>query len=204
MRRQDLSGKTFNHWTVLTKAPTSKSGDTTWYCRCICGLEKMVFTKALQRNLSKSCGCQSGRELHGETNSAECRTWSRIWNRCTNPTHQDWHLYGGRGIKVCERWEKFSNFLSDMGRRPSPRHSIDRYPDQNGPYSPENCRWATAQQQARNIRVNRMIEFKGETKCLMEWADTVGISRECIEKRIDTLGWSVEDALSVPVWGRRP
>ena len=203
MRRQDLAGLTFHEWTVLTAAPSSPSGDTAWLCRCSCGKEKAVFTKALQRAMSKSCGCQSGRTFHGGSNTAEYRTWHRIWHRCTNPNNPDWMLYGGRGIRVDRRWAEFPAFLADMGTRPSALHSLDRHPDQDGPYSPENCRWATPKMQARNMRVNRMISHSGETLCLSAWAERTGISRECIEKRIDNLGWSIEDALTRPVRGRR-
>lgn len=204
MRRQDLTGMKFNHWTVLRTAPSGTSGDTKWMCVCICGDEKAVFTKALQRGMSKSCGCQSGREFHNGSNTAEYATWRRIIQRCTNPNNEDWHLYGGRGIIVDPRWSTFAAFLSDMGGRPSPQHSIDRYPDQDGPYSPDNCRWATAQMQARNMRANRMIEYNEETMCLSAWADRTGLSRNCIEKRIDVLGWSIEDALTRPLRGKRP
>jgi hypothetical protein len=104
------------------------------------------------------CGCLN-RELvvqrhlkHGEAKlrTAEYRAWASMLDRCNNPNRKHYKYYGGRGIKVCERWMTFANFLADMGRRPSPLHSIDRWPNPDGDYEPGNCRWATRMQQRHN------------------------------------------------------
>jgi hypothetical protein len=195
MRRQDLYTRTFGLWTVLDSAPSVKN-ETYWRCRCQCGKIVNVGTKNLTTGRSKSCGCAT-KELHGGSKSIEYAIWRRIWDRCTNPNNKTWYLYGGRGIKV--EWQSFADFLADMGPLPSPLHSIDRYPDQDGPYSKDNCRWATARQQARNMRVNRMITANGETMCLAAWAEKSGISRNVIEKRLDVLCWSSERAVTQPV-----
>lgn len=197
MRRDDLSDQTFTSWTVLAKAPPRKK-ETYWLCRCVCGKELPIATKSLKRGLSRSCGCAT-KEMHGESSSDEYTLWRRILHRCNSPSFKDWHLYGGKGIKV--EWTSFSDFLRDMGRRPSKLYSIDRI-DSNGPYSKENCQWATAKQQARNICTNRMITAKGKTLCLSEWAEATGLSRNTIEKRIDNLGWTTEEAVSLPLWSR--
>lgn len=195
MRRIDLSNSVFGDWTVLSAAP-SNNGETYWFCRCACGKEIKVGTKNLTTGRSVSCGCRT-KEFHGASDTVEYAIWRKMLNRCNSPTTQDWALYGGRGITV--EWTSFSQFVADMGPRPSPLHSIDRFPDQNGPYSKANCRWATAQEQARNTRVNRLITAFGETLCLAAWAERTGISRNCIEKRLDLLNWTVEDALTRPV-----
>ena len=119
--------------------------------------------------------------------------------RCVVPSASGYENYGGRGIVVCDRWlNSFENFLADMGERPSKAHSIDRYPDNDGNYEPSNCRWATRKQQTRNTRANRRISFCGETLCVAEWAERVGIHCDTIYDRLK-LGWSIDRALTEPV-----
>ena len=125
--------------------------------------------------------------------------WSRMVRRCTNPKDEAWKNYGGRGIKVCDRWlgfDGFPNFVKDMGLRPEGT-SLDRRDNDKG-YSPENCRWATPTEQMRNTRINRMIEFRGQLKCLQEWADEIGMQAGTLSKRLDA-GMSIEEAFSTPV-----
>jgi hypothetical protein len=105
------------------------------------------------------------------------------------------HCYGGRGIKVCDRWQKFENFFADMGHPPEGK-SLDRYPDKNGNYEPSNCRWATKEQQSRNRRDNRLLTHAGETLCSEAWSRRVGISRAGLMRRIDILKWPLEKALT--------
>jgi hypothetical protein len=118
--------------------------------------------------------------------------------RCTNPRGRQYPDYGGRGIKVCERWlHSFEAFLEDMGRRPSPKHTLDRYPDNDGNYEPGNCRWATPKEQQRNRRCNRIIEFAGQRLPLSAWGERLGLPPETIAARLDR-GCSVERALTAP------
>ena len=125
--------------------------------------------------------------------------WCSMKERCTVPSQKRFGRYGGRGIAVCDRWMKsFENFLADMGRRTSPQHSIDRWPDMNGNYEPTNCRWATVEMQARNRSNNHVIEFRGESRCITEWAEILGIKMGTISQRINKYGWSVERALTTP------
>lgn len=123
-------------------------------------------------------------------------TWSAMVARCTNPNKDNYHRYGGRGITVCSTWMSFENFLADMGERPSGA-SLDRIDNDNG-YSKDNCRWATKEEQMRNMADNRWITVKGETKVLKDWADALGLSEQAVANRIDNLGWSEEDAVTVP------
>lgn len=124
----------------------------------------------------------------------EHNTWMGMRERCEKKTDKRYQDYGGRGIKVCERWQTFSNFLADMGRAPSEKHSLDRFPDKNGNYEPGNCRWATNTEQCRNKRDNHYITVKGDTKCLVEWSEISGIKAPTIRARLKT-GWSPENAV---------
>jgi hypothetical protein len=136
---------------------------------------------------------------HGLTFSPEHRSWLSMMTRCVwnSPDREDWPLYQGRGIKVCDRWMDFSNFLADMGNKPTRRHTIDRI-DSDGNYEPGNCRWATSKQQGRNKRSNRLFSHAGRSLTLGEWSEILGISRTALRDRIDH-GWPVERALTTPV-----
>lgn len=137
------------------------------------------------------------RDMHGRSRTPMHRVWCTMVERCTKPTSEKWPLYGGRGIKVCERWLTFSNFLADMGERPSPKHTIDRI-DPDGDYEPSNCRWATQTEQQRNRRNNVRIEFNGETLCVSEWAERIGLRPHTLAYRLRA-GWSVKRALTEPL-----
>ena len=132
--------------------------------------------------------------IHGMSYSKEHSTWSKIKSRCNNPKNKAFKNYGGRGIKVCKRWQKsFILFLKDMGMAPTRKHSIDRI-DNNGDYRPGNCRWATAKEQGNNTRLNHLIEFKGQKKTLMEWSEIIGFHYKRAHKRIFA-GWDFEDVI---------
>lgn len=127
-------------------------------------------------------------------------SWRGMLERCKNASHTSYHNYGGRGIKVCDRWSDFQNFLEDMGPRPEGM-SLDRK-DPNGHYCPENCRWATDEEQARNRSDNRMLTYDGRTQCLADWAKELGIVSASLLERLNT-GWSVEQALGSPKGSRK-
>ncbi len=202
----DLTGQNFTRWTVLSRVPDSRTGITRWLCRCVCGTEQIVFRTALRNGHSRSCGClknettckRSTRHNHAHRRKASptYRTWCDMHKRCTNPRSKNYSDYGGRGIRVCPRWHDFTLFLADMGERPAGR-SLDRHPDRDGNYEKSNCRWATGTEQARNTRANHRITFNGETRCLAEWAEVLGIKRTILKDRLRA-GWSVERALTTP------
>lgn len=157
-RRLDLTGKRFGRLVVLKMDHINRHQQSMWKCRCDCGETIVTSGSTLKGGRSRSCGCfkaDRARETahrHGQSRTTEYRIWAYMLQRCTNPNNTKFHLWGGRGIKVCKRWRDFANFFADMGKRPSRKHSIDRYPDMNGNYEPTNCRWATAKQQSANSR----------------------------------------------------
>lgn len=139
-------------------------GNPFWKFRCDCGGERIAQPSLVRNGNTKSCGCLQSevrtvnldQTTHGMSHTPEWRAWSEMKQRCYNENVTRYEQWGGRGITVCDRWrESFENFFADMGQKPSPRHSIDRFPDNDGPYSPINCRWATASQQNYNKRKSR-------------------------------------------------
>lgn len=147
-------------------------------------------------SLSFKCSVCVGSYNAGRILPDGYHVWSTMWQRCTNAGHKNWIHYGGRGIWVTEQWRSFERFMADVGPRPSPNHQIDRI-DNDGPYSPENCRWVTRSAQARNRRDTVWLTAWGETKTRAEWIEDprcrVGLST--LRWRL-ARGWSVEEALS--------
>lgn len=154
----------------------------------------------LSENKAKLLKAGGNPGTHNLTKTREFETWARIKGRCYNKSNKDYPRYGGRGITVCERWlESFENFLADMGQRPSSKHSIDRFPDNDGPYAPGNCRWATAAEQLANRRITTWVEFEGKRVTLAECcARFPHISASVVHGRL-RCGWGVKEALSTPV-----
>ena len=171
-----------------------------WACRCDCGTVTVVWKYSLTTGRTSSCGCYNrettrARSItHGKKRTREYEAWARMIQRCRNPKCSDYPAYGGRGIQVCERWYEFAVFFQDMGQRPTLRHSLNRLDNDLG-YSPGNVVWATAIEQGRNKRNNRMLTFRDQTKTVAEWVERLGISRAAITHRLDR-GWTVERALS--------
>ncbi len=138
-------------------------------------------------------------KTHGHTvnrkKTAEYQTWLGMWQRCGNPRSTNFKNYGGRGIKVCERWQKFENFIADMGRRPSAEHSIERK-DHDGDYCSENCVWATRVEQNNNSRHNVLLTHNGKTQNIMQWSQELGMSFTALWSRINVYKWPLERALT--------
>ena len=156
---KDMTGQVFGRLTVVQRGGRYRT-QRKWWCRCECGNEVEVLGDNLRRGHTRSCGCfmvdqtKAANTTHGEAHkTAEWSSYQAMINRCERPSHKQFKDYGGRGIRVCERWrQSYAAFLTDMGRKPTPSHSIDRYPDPDGDYEPGNCRWATRSQQERNKR----------------------------------------------------
>jgi len=195
MKQIDLTGRKFGRLVVIARAENTKSGEPRWLCRCDCGREKAVQAGNLRSGHTTSCGCWK----HGLTKTPAYSSWTAMISRCTSETNPNYRSYGGRGVKVCERWRhSFLAFLEDMGERPSVGHSIDRYPDGKGNYEPGNCRWATRSQQRvnqDNSRRGKLIEFRGKRMSVKRWANEIGIARQTLVYRLRT-GWPVEVALT--------
>lgn len=166
-KKINLVGKIFNRLTVLEEYAKKKAGGVVWRCKCICG--EIVFSDGynLKTGHIKSCGCwqrevTSKRSIiHGESskNTAEYRTWKNMMRRCYTPSYTNFQNWGGRGIIVCEHWHTYKNFLNDMGRKPTSKHSIDRI-DNNGNYEPNNCRWATYHEQMLNKSTSKHLRIR--------------------------------------------
>jgi hypothetical protein len=200
---QDITGREFGMLVVVKFDSIRRSGSH-WLCRCQCGTEKVIAKNKLNRG-QQSCGCKNNtrtcRQMtrHGMHRSSEYHIWSSMIQRCHNKNNDNYPDYGEFGVVVCERWrESFSNFYEDVGPRPSPGHSIDRYPNSNGNYEPGNVRWATAKEQLRNRgRYCRFFTIGGVKRCLSEWCEIYGLNRSCVWKRLK-LGWPIERALTEP------
>ncbi len=134
---------------------------------------------------------------HGESKSPEYVLWRNMQQRCYNIKNTKYHLYGGRGIKVCSEWrDNFLTFLAYVGRKPTSLHSLDRFPNPNGNYEPGNVRWATAKEQAESSRRPIILEFNGIKQSLEKWSEQTGIKIHTIYTRIYSYDWSIEKALT--------
>lgn len=194
-------GDRYGNLTVLAEAP--QIGYARFmYVRCDCGNLGRVRLNQMRMGKTRSCGCMinpsitRAKTTHGCAKRSEYRIWGLMLQRCENPRNPGYHKYGGRGISVCSRWHEFESFLADMGPRPSPAHSLDRYPDNNGNYEPGNCRWATLREQAKNKRNNLWLEFNGERLHLADWARRLGIGAPSLRVRLKR--WPLEIALTRP------
>jgi hypothetical protein len=201
MRRIDHTGRRYGRLFV-EKIDPERYGR--WICLCDCGTRKSIGAKSLGRS-TRSCGCLS-RELTSKRNATHGHSrgyrrsptfaiWHQMRARCENRKSEKFPRYGGRGIVVCERWKRFENFLADMGERP-PKMSIERI-DNDGPYSPENCRWATSMEQGSNTSTNRLLTVRGVTLHLTEWSRRMGVRHQLISRRLQR-GWSEEAAVLTP------
>jgi hypothetical protein len=210
MRRIDYTGRRYGRLVVIGDAQPTLAGKRACFVRCDCGNELSVTTSGLATGKTRSCGCLSKemtlqRSLkHGHAHRGKHHSaygiWAAMRSRCELTTHHKYPIYGGRGIKVCDRWQAFENFLADMGERPHGT-SIDRI-NNDGNYEPTNCRWATNRQQSRNQRVNVMVEMDGQVLCLIEWTEKLGIPYDRTLARIEK-GWDPVLALTTPRYARR-
>lgn len=201
MRRPtiELIGQRFGK--LLVERPIRRDAKHAYFeCKCDCGSTHVASAAHLRAGGVKSCGCARGAHIsmaitkHGHAKTPTWRIWVGMRSRCQKSYDSMYSLYGARGISVCERWQSFENFLSDMGERP-PGHSLDRI-DSNGNYSPENCRWASPTQQVRNRRNTTLVTYQGRTIPLAEAAELSGLPINLIRLRLRR-NWP-QDRLFIP------
>lgn len=197
-----MVGKRFGMLLVVAFSHVDNNRYAIWKVACDCGKEHSVSGVLLRRGEARSCGCQQyaglDTTLHGETSNRQMTREYRIWlgmkQRCENPKHKNYADYGARGIRVCEQWRNsFENFLSDIGRAPSNKHTIDRILNDRG-YEPDNVRWATRREQSHNSSNTRWIEYKGDRRTVGQWAEYLDIPASTISARLQR-GWTEHEAL---------
>ena len=185
---KDHTNKRYGRWTVIEYKGKDIRRQSLWLARCDCGTEKVVKVYTLVAGV-QSCGCLISEVTakrnwkHGYRHHPLYPCWNNMKHRCENPRSKEWKNYGGRGIKVCEKWQDFESFAADMGERPSPDHSLERK-DNNADYCPENCKWGTREEQNNNKRTNHLLTHKGKTQSIMRWARETGVNHEKIRGRV--------------------
>lgn len=202
----DLTNKRFGRLFVQKRLPNYRTpkgkGHAQYECLCDCGVIKSVLAQSLIKGRTKSCGClynesiKTSSQTHGQgaqgRRTGAYTSWAQMKSRCSNPKVPEYIWYGKRGIKVCERWMSFEKFYEDMGDRPE-GCSIDRIDVDKG-YSPENCRWATVDQQQNNTTRSHFIEAGGQRLTIGQWCKKTGLSKSCIQGRLRR-GWSPQRAV---------
>lgn len=204
MRLIDMTSRTFGRLTVIERAGSAPNGRVRWKCRCECGNTRLVPANNLQSGNTTSCGCWNRENAinkattHGLSNTTEYYVWCSMIQRCEDPNCKSYPNYGGRGISVCERWRThFPLFLADLGRRPTPWHTLERR-DNDADYEPNNCCWATRNEQNNNQRKTLLLCWRGQRHTIREWSDKIPMSYHALRHRIQQ-GWSVHRALTQPV-----
>lgn len=212
----DLTGKVFDRLTVIDRAENGSQGRIRWNCACECGGKAIVRSHALMTGHTKSCNClmretnaRNGvinKATHGASRGKSTgKKWSeipreyRVWASMKDRVK---HSSKYKNVSICPEWvNSYETFLADMGKAPSDKHQIDRINNSQG-YSPDNCRWATPKENARNKTNNRLIEWKGEVKCMAEWEEILcpllGLKPCALHVRINYYGWSIEKAFTTP------
>jgi len=183
----DEIGNRYGRLRVIRRVPNDKKR-AKWECICDCGKTISVIGDSLRTGNTKSCGCLHRETLlniqttHDKKYTFSYVSWENMKSRCNNPNRNGYKDYGGRGITVCKRWDKFENFYEDMGDRPKGM-TLERT-DNEGDYSPNNCTWATHTEQSRNSRHNVMIKYQGKTQCMSVWAEELGINYKALWFRL--------------------
>src|SRR5262245_25402196 len=205
MGHLEMMGTVWGRWTVIGPSKKRASdGRFYWHCRCECGTERDVCGGSLRHGKTLSCGCLTAEVVgprakihfttHGMSKTATYRSWHTMRRRCYKPKFRDFSHYGGRGIKVCDRWlNSFENFLADMGECPLGM-TLERK-NVHADYGPENCVWATRLTQANNTRRNRRLTYAGLTMTVAQWARHLGVPRARINARLNSLKWPAARAL---------
>lgn len=197
-RAIDVTGRRFGRLVAVGPVRRDKAKQIVWLCRCDCGkvIERRV--SKLTEGSTRSCGClrtesMAAPKTHGMTHTHEYKAWVGMNHRCIDPAKK---TYFGV-VSVCDGWKNsFEPFYEHIGPSPSRKHQLDRIDGTKG-YQPGNVRWATVKEQQRNRKSNRLLTWNGETRCVTEWAEILGIGKTTIRERL-VAGWSVADALSTP------
>ena len=195
----------FGRLIILQEVPKTIKNRRRFLCKCDCGNLVEVNLNCLTLNNTRSCGCLNSETLikrnykHGGCSHESYINWEGMHQRCYNKNAKSFAYYGGRGIAICRRWRKdFWAFVNDIGYKPSKNHTVDRI-DNNGPYAPWNCRWATKKQQARNRSDNRLIYYKDTHKILKDLADDLGVNKNTLSNRLTKYNDNIELALKDPI-----
>ncbi|KOU50559.1 hypothetical protein ADK55_18630 [Streptomyces sp. WM4235] len=202
---KDITGQTFGRLEVLSYVGKDRHSNALWLCRCggpTCdGREITVAGTDLRRGNTRSCGCLSREStaarnsIHGLHGHPLYQVWQGMIARCHNSNHKAFARYGGRGIAVCNQWrESFETFHQDVIEGYRSGLQLDRV-DNNRGYEPGNTRWATPAQNSRNTRRNNVVEFAGHSRCVTEWAELLGLSRDALRNRLRR-DWPIERALT--------
>jgi hypothetical protein len=206
----DIRGQRFGRLVAISPTKLRRgSGNVVWWVVCDCNEYLLIAAHTLRNGHTQSCGCWQRERVselfttHGMLGTPEYTVWKSMIARCHNPNTNNYEDYGGRGIQVCDRWrESFENFYEDMGPRPRGEDGVlwtlDRI-DCNGPYSPDNCRWADLETQNNNKNDTHWVEFRGEKLSVAQWERKLGMPPNTLSKRLNTYGWPIERALTTPV-----
>lgn len=208
-RLLDLTGQRFGRLTVASRADNGNDGSPRWLCKCDCGNVCTVRSSNLKRGQTQSCGCLRKDKAklnatHRMSRTRLYRIWCDMKNRCYNKNVNNYHSYGGRGVKVCDEWldsSRFFEWAKSSGY--TDEMTIERI-DIDGNYEPSNCKWITLKEQQWNKTTSHLIEIDGKTKCLREWCDEFRASYKTVHHRIKVLGWEPVRALTTPVRKHKP
>lgn len=207
MNLKDIVGKKFGRL-VVVEFDGIRSRHYYWKCKCECGNQSVVDGGKLKSGHTQSCGCLLNERRieshlkHGQNRKSlttpEYTAWQSMKQRCNDTASKSYHRYGGRGIKICERWNDFSSFFEDMGSRPSIKHSIERI-EVDGNYEPNNCKWATAKEQSRNKTNTIFVEYQGIRVNLKGICEQLGKTYHTVWQRIFRLEWDIDRAIDTPI-----
>ncbi len=209
-KRLDLTGQKFGKLTAIKLFSVIK-GKTKWLCQCECGNQTIVATDCLKNNNTKSCGCLNHQNLikrnttHNMGKTRFYDIWTKIKNRCLNKNNKNYNQYGKRGITIHPQWLKFENFRDDMltnynehcKKNGEKNTTIERI-NNNGNYEPNNCKWATREEQSNNKRNNHLLTFNGQTLTFSQWEHKLNFKHNTLHNRINVYKWSIERALNQP------
>jgi len=201
-REKNLPSDKYSRLTLVEEVAgqSCSQSNRRWLCQCDCGVERRVVLNELRRGNTMSCGCYSrevsaaARTTHGLEKHPLYATHHNMMSRCYNPENKQFADWGGRGIRVCERWHDIRNLISDMAPSHKPGLTLERE-DNNLGYSPQNCVWATRIEQGRNKRNNRLVSYIGKNICLAEACEVAGLPYSRVHQRLNRYSWTIPRAL---------